>query len=287
MSHNPMMKFGLCTFPTEYSIRPDRLAVAAEERGFESLWFAEHSHIPVSRTTPWPGGPELPKMYYDVMDPFVAMTAAATVTSRIRVATGIALVVQRDPIQLAKQVASLDVLSGGRVDLGIGGGWNLEEMRNHGVDPSRRWRLLREKVEAMKAIWSSPEAEYHGEFVDFDPIFAWPKPTQSPHPPIHVGGAAPGGIRRAVAYGDGWIPILSRGQSDFTGLVEECRNAAVAAGRDPGLEISAYAMPADVDTLDALKAAGVDRAILAIPSSSPDDALAALDDAARVVGHFS
>lgn len=281
------MKIGLCTFPTEYSIRPDRLAVAAEERGFESLWFAEHSHIPVSRATPWPGGPELPKMYYDVMDPFVAMTAAATATSTIRVATGIALVIQRDPIQLAKQVASLDVLSGGRVDLGIGGGWNLEEMRNHGVDPSRRWRLLREKVEAMKAIWSSAEAEYHGEFVDFDPIFAWPKPTQSPHPPIHVGGAAPGGIRRAVSYGDGWIPILGRGQVEFTGLVEECRRAAEEAGRDPDLQISAYAMATEIDTLRRLREAGVDRAILAIPSSSPDDALVALDAAARVVARLA
>jgi probable F420-dependent oxidoreductase len=281
------MKIGLCNFPTEYSIRPDRLAVAAEERGFESLWFAEHSHIPVSRASPWPGGSELPQMYYDVMDPFVAMTAAATVTSSIRVATGIALVVQRDPIQLAKQVASLDVLSGGRVDLGVGGGWNLEEMQNHGVDPSRRWRLLREKVEAMKAIWNSPEAEYHGEFVDFDPIFAWPKPSQSPHPPIHVGGAAPGGIRRAVSYGDGWIPILGRGQSDFTGLVEECRRAAAEAGRDPSLQVSAYGMAIDVDTLSKLMTAGVDRAILMIPSSSPDDALTALDEATRVVDQLT
>lgn len=282
MRHTPSMKIGLCTFPTEYSIRPDHLAVAAEERDFESLWFAEHSHIPVSRATPWPGGPELPKMYYDVMDPFVAMTAAATVTSTLRVATGIALVIQRDPIQLAKQVASLDVISGGRVDLGVGGGWNLEEMRNHGVDPMQRWRILREKIEAMKAIWSSPEAEYHGEFVDFDPIFAWPKPTQSPHPPIHVGGAAPGGIRRAVSYGDGWIPILSRGQTDFTGVVAQCRRAAEEAGRDPGLQISAYGMATDLDTLDRLRSAGVDRAILTIPASSPADAFTALDKAAAV-----
>ncbi|GAC1599572.1 MAG: LLM class F420-dependent oxidoreductase [Acidimicrobiales bacterium] len=286
MRHTRTMKIGLCTFPTEYSIRPDRLAVAAEERGFESLWFAEHSHIPVSRATPWPGGPELPQMYYDVMDPFVAMTAAATVTSTIRVATGIALVIQRDPIQLAKQVASLDVVSAGRVDLGVGGGWNLEEMRNHGVDPDRRWRILREKIEAMKAIWSSPEAEYHGEFVDFDPIFAWPKPTQSPHPPIHVGGAAPGGIRRAVSYGDGWIPILSRGQTDFKGAVAECRQAADEAGRDPGLQISAYSMAADLDTLGRLRDAGVDRAILTIPASSPASALTVLDEAAAVVARL-
>ena len=147
--------------------------------------------------------------------------------------------------------------------------------------------MLREKVEAMKAIWNSPEAEYHGEFVDFDPIFAWPKPSQSPHPPIHVGGAAPGGIRRAVSYGDGWIPILGRGQSDFTGLVEECRRASAEGGRDPSLQVSAYGMAIDVDTLSKLMAAGVDRAILMIPSSSPDDALTALDEATRVVGQLT
>lgn len=281
------MKIGLATFATDYSIRPDKLAIAAEERGFESLWFAEHSHIPVSRETPWPGGADLPKIYYDVMDPFVAMTAAATATTTLRVGTGIALVIQRDPIQLAKQVASLDVLSGGRVDLGVGGGWNLEEMRNHGVDPDRRWLLLREKVEAMKAIWMNPEAEYHGELVDFDPIFAWPKPVQVPHPPIHVGGAAPGGIRRALRYGDAWIPILGRGHTDFTRLVSEFRNAAEQAGRDPRMQISAFGMSANVETLGRLQDAGMDRALIMVPSSSPEDAMAALDKAAAVVSQMA
>ena len=179
-------------FPTDASITPADLARACEERGFESLWVAEHSHIPVSRKTPFPGGGDLPKMYYDVMDPFVCLASAATVTKRLKVATGVCLLVQRDPIQTAKQVASLDRISNGRFLFGIGGGWNAEEMANHGTGFDRRFRLLRERVEAMKAIWTQEKAEYHGELVDFDPVFAWPKPVQKPHPPIHVGGAFPG-----------------------------------------------------------------------------------------------
>ncbi|MGI9601133.1 MAG: LLM class F420-dependent oxidoreductase, partial [Acidimicrobiales bacterium] len=191
------MLYGTAIFPTDYSMHPADLGRALEERGFESLWVAEHSHIPVERTTPWPGGAELPKMYYDVADPFVALSMAAAVTSTLKLATGICLVVQRDPIQTAKQVASLDLYSGGRFLFGVGGGWNAEEMANHGTEFDGRWKLLRERIEAMKAIWTESAAEYHGEHVDFDPINQWPKPAQKPHPPIHVGGAAPGGARRA------------------------------------------------------------------------------------------
>ena len=177
------MHYGVSIFPTEYSISMPDLARAAEERGFESLWVSEHSHIPVSRRTPWPGGAELPKMYCDTLDPFVALAAAASVTSRIKLGTGICLVVERDPIHTAKQVTSIDRVSGGRFLFGIGGGWNEEEMENHGTRPEQRFKLLRERVEAMKEIWSEDEAEYHGQLVDFDPIFMWPKPVQSPHPP--------------------------------------------------------------------------------------------------------
>src|SRR5262245_65150856 len=205
------MHYGLTIFPTDYSIHPTDLARAAEQRGFESLWVAEHSHIPCSRKTPWPGGAELPKMYYDVVDPFVALAMAAAATTRLKVGTGICLVIQRDPIQTAKEVASLDLLSNGRFLFGVGGGWNVEEMANHGTKFETRWKLLRERIEAMKQIWTQKQAEYHGELVSFDPIFAWPKPKQKPHPPIHVGGAFPGGLRRALRFGAGCLPLRGRG----------------------------------------------------------------------------
>jgi probable F420-dependent oxidoreductase len=272
------MKIGICTFPTAEGMQPGELGAEAEARGFESLWFAEHSHIPVKRESPWPGGADLPRMYYDVYDPIVALTAAAMTTSAIRLGTGIALVVQRDPIQLAKSIATLDVISGGRVNVGVGAGWNREEMRNHGTDFDRRWLLMRERTEAMKAIWSDDEAEYHGELVDFDPIFSWPKPVQRPHPPIHVGGAVPGGIKRAVRYGDGWIPLMGRGDTNFAGHALSFRAAAEAAGRDPSsMEISVYAAPPQIETLHEYRDAGVDRVLLFSPTDGRDAALAALD----------
>src|SRR5574339_693584 len=204
------MHFGLTIFPTDYAIHPAELGRAAEERGFESLWVAEHSHIPCSRKTPWPGGAELPKMYYDVVDPFVALSMAAAATTKLKVGTGICLVIQRDPIQTAKQVASLDQISGGRFLFGIGAGWNAEEMADHGTVFTSRFKLMRERVEAMKAIWTQSKPEYHGEFVSFPPMMTWPKPVQKPHPPVIVGGAYPYGARRAIAYGDGWVPHARR-----------------------------------------------------------------------------
>ena len=178
------MDFGIAMFATDYAIRPDELARAAEERGFESLWFPEHTHIPASRKSPWPGGPELPKEYWHTHDLFVALAMAAAATKKLKIGSGICLLVERDPIMLAKEVATLDFLSNGRFLFGIGGGWNAEEMANHGTEFSQRWKLLRERIEAMKVIWREDDAAYHGELVDFDPIWSWPKPAQKPHPPI-------------------------------------------------------------------------------------------------------
>lgn len=274
------MELGVNIFPCEYTIPPTELAVALEERGFDSLWVAEHSHIPVHRTSPWPGGPVLPQMYYDAMDPFVVLGAAAAVTTRLKVATGICLVIQRDPIQTAKSVASLDVISGGRCLFGIGAGWSLEEMANHGTDPERRFGLMRERIEAMKAIWRGDEAEYHGAQVDFDPIIANPKPVQAPHPPIHVGGVLPGGLHRAVRYGNGWIPISGRGESDPAAMVAARDRACEEAGRDPvEVEISIYNSPVDRDRLAAMAEAGIERVVFALPPDGADVVLPILDAA--------
>ena len=198
------MKFGVTMFTTDYSISPSELAVAAEERNFESLWLPEHSHIPLPRTSPWPGGGELPKMYYDVMDRFIALASAASVTKKIKLATGICLVVQRDPIQVAKEVATLDQISKGRFLLGVGGGWNAEEMANHGtIDFKNRFKLMDERLQAMRTIWMEAKPEFNGEYVKFGPMMTWPKPVQKPYPPIIVGGGFPHGAKRAISYGDG------------------------------------------------------------------------------------
>jgi probable F420-dependent oxidoreductase len=276
------MKLGLTMFPTDYSIAPAELARAAEERGFESLWFPEHSHIPAKRESPWPGGPELPKMYYDVMEPFVALAAAAAVTRTLRVATGICLVVQRDPIQTAKHVATLDRVSNGRFLFGIGAGWNAEEMRNHGTDARTRVALMRERVLAMKEIWTRSKAEFHGGYVDFEPIMAWPKPVQRPHPPIHVGGGFPHGARRAIAYGDGWMPI--HGRDEIAARLPEFRRMAEEAGRDPAsLEVSVFGARPERKLLDELAAAGVQRAIFGLAPEPADKVLPVLDRAAPLV----
>ena len=218
------MKFGVAIFPTEYAISMTELAPAAETLGFESLWVAEHSHIPASRLSAWPGGAELPKQYSHTLDPFVALTAAALASKTLLVATGICLVVQRDPIHTAKQVASLDHISNGRFLFGIGAGWNREEMADHGTEFSSRFKLMRERVEAMKAIWTQDEAEYHGEMVDFGPMWCWPKPIQKPHPPVLLGGSGPNVLKRVVAYADGWMP--NRG--DDLARIPELRELAQA-----------------------------------------------------------
>ncbi len=270
------MKYGLTIFPTDYSIQPAQLAREAEARGFESLWFPEHSHIPAKRESPWPGGPELPKMYYDVLEPFAALAAAAAVTTTIKLATGICLVVQRDPIQLAKCVATLDRVSNGRFLFGIGAGWNAEEMRNHGTDFRTRISLMRERVLAMKEIWTKSKAEFHGKLVDFDPILTWPKPRQLPHPPIHVGGGFPKGAKRAVEYGDGWMPIF--GRDEIVTRLPELRELLLAAGRDPAtFEVSIFGMGPIPAELAKAREAGVTRVVFGLPPEPAEKTLPLLD----------
>ena len=281
------MKFGVLMFATDYAIRPDELARAVEERGFESLWLPEHTHIPVSRRSPWPGGPQLPKEYWHTHDLFVALAMAAAVTTRLKVGTGICLVVERDPITLAKEVATLDALSGGRVLFGIGGGWNAEEMENHGTDFKRRWKVLRERVAAMKAIWTEDEPSSHGEFVDFDPIWSWPKPAQKPHPPVLLGGHGPRALQRVVDYCDGWMPIPARAR-ELGESIADLHRRAREAGRSPAsLSVSLYGVPADLDALRTYAGIGVDRSIYALPSAEREAVLPLLDRYAEVAAEFA
>jgi len=277
------VRVGVMTFPTAYSMAIGELAATLEERGFESLWLTEHSHIPVAHS-PWPGGPKLPASYYDVYDPIVGLAVAAEHTTTLRLGTAVLIMPQRDPIQLAKSLATIDVISGGRLEVGIGGGWNLAEMANHGTDPARRFRRMREGAEAMVAIWTEATAEYHGELIDFDPIQAWPKPVQRPHPKIHVGGAAPSALQRVVRYGDGWIPMTGRGDGDLIDHVGELRRLAAAAGRDPdALEVTICGAPQDRAKLDEYVDAGVDRVLFVLPSKGRDEILPRLDRLAPVL----
>ncbi|MFL5254140.1 MAG: LLM class F420-dependent oxidoreductase [Rhodopila sp.] len=274
------MQFGVSIFFTDYSITPAALGKALEERGFESLWAAEHSHIPLSRRSPWPGGGELPKQYYDVMDPFVTLTAAAAATTKLNVGTGVCLVNQRDPIQTAKLVASIDQVSAGRFLFGIGVGWNAEEMEDHGTVFTTRAKLVRERIEAMKEIWTKSKPEYHGEFVNFEPMMTWPKPVQKPHPPVIVGGAYPHGARRAVRYGNGWIPLAGRPSQygDVFDFVPKFREMLKEAGRDEAsCPISIFSAPEDVDTLKRYRDLGVARVAAGIPAAKEDVVLPILD----------
>ena len=274
------MKLGASIFFTDYSITPSALGRALEERGFESLWAAEHSHIPLSRKSPWGGGAELPKQYYDVMDPFVSLTAAACATTTLKVGTGVCLVNQRDPIQTAKLVASIDQVSGGRFLFGIGNGWNQDEMENHGTVFATRHKLVRERVEAMREIWTKSKPEYHGEFVNFDPLMTWPKPVQKPHPPVSVGGAYPFAARRAVRYGDGWIPLAGRpGQyGDVFDYVPKFREMLTEAGRDAAtFPVSLFSATEDVDVLRRYRDLGIVRVVLSLPAAKEDVVLPILD----------
>ncbi len=278
------MKYGVTMFATDYAIRPDELARALEERNFESLWLPEHTHIPASRRSPWPGGGDLPQEYWHTYDPFVALTAAAMVTARLRVATGICLVVERDPITTAKEVASLDQLSNGRFIFGIGGGWNAEEMENHGTDFKKRWRLLRERILAMKEIWTKEEAEFHGEFVNFDKVWAHPKPFQKPHPPILMGGDGPTTFDRVIEYCNGWVPIRVL-SPNLPEKIATLRKRAEAAGRDPQqISISVFGAKADRQAIDELESAGVERVIFSLPPASRDTVLPLLDKYAALIG---
>lgn len=278
------MRYGVSIFPTDTAIRPDEIARAAEERGFESLWFPEHSHIPVSRESPWggvKGAPPLPEQYWHTQDQFVALAYAAAATTELKLGTGITLLPQRDPIWTAKEVATLDHLSGGRVIFGVGYGWNKEEMAGHGVAYEQRRLLMREKVLMMKSLWTEEESSFEGELMKLEPSWAWPKPVQDPHPPIILGAAAgPKTVDQMAELFDGWMPLANR--HDIEGAITRIREAVAAAGRDPdAFEITASGVK--LDRVPQLRAAGVDRCILSLPPLGPDVVIPKLGEWAREI----
>jgi probable F420-dependent oxidoreductase len=281
------MKFGVLMFATDYAIAPGDFARACEDRGFESVWFPEHTHIPASRRSPWPLGPDLPKDYWHTHDLFVSLTAAAATTSTIKLGSGICLVIEHDPIVLAKQVASVDQFSNGRLLFGIGGGWNAEEMENHGTSFQRRWKVLRERIEAMKAIWGSDAAEYHGEFVNFDPMWSYPKPWQKPHPPVLLGTLSTQGLQRVVRYCDGWIPAGIQ-LKDLGPAIKTLHTLAAQAGRKASeIPVSFFGATGEDAELRQCQELGVERAVFIVPSEGKDKVLPLLDKYAAVVPKFA
>jgi probable F420-dependent oxidoreductase len=275
------MKYGVAMFPTDYAIQADALARELEARGFESLWLPEHTHIPTSRKSPWPGGADLPRDYWHTLDPFVALGAAAAVTKSLMLGTGICLVIERDPIILAKEVASLDFISGGRVLFGVGGGWNAEEMEDHGTPFGERWKILRERISAMKAIWTQEEAEYHGKYVDFDKLWSYPKPVQKPYPPILMGGSGPHARQRAAEFDGHWMPIIGRDPLDEA--MADLRQRAEKAGRDPAaVSVSLFGVRPDEGKLAAWRDMGVARVVFFVPSALAGTVLPLLDQYAAV-----
>jgi probable F420-dependent oxidoreductase len=279
------MDLGLAHFLTDYGMQPAELGRRAEERGFESLFLPEHTHIPVSRDTPYPAGTELPEEYWHTLDPFAALAAIAAVTERLKIGTGVCLIIQRDPIVTAKEVATVDHMSGGRFLFGIGAGWNREEMENHGTDPETRFRRMRESVEAMKAIWTQDEAEYHGRLIDFDPIWCWPKPVQKPHPPILVGGLGERVLDRVVAYGDEWIPNRVKSPEDLGERIAELQRRAEAAGRGR-IPVTVFGAKPEVRLLERLKTAGVKRCLFYLQPGDPGEVERRLDELAEVAAQW-
>ncbi|MFF3754725.1 LLM class F420-dependent oxidoreductase [Streptomyces sp. NPDC002018] len=273
------MKFGVSTFITDQGIAPTALGRAVEERGFDSLLIAEHSHVPVERRTPYPEGGELPERYYRTLDPFVALSAAAAVTERILLGTGVALVGQRDPIITAKEVASLDLVSGGRVIFGVGIGWNREEMENHGTDPRTRGRLVDERLRAMRELWTEEKAEFHGEFVDFAPVYAWPKPVQRPHPPVYVGGGE-AAFPRVAALGDAWL-ANSETPEDLGPKIDRLRSIA---GRD--VPVTVYAVSKDPESIERYTHLDVERVLFYLPTEPDAGTLSYLDECVAVAERF-
>jgi probable F420-dependent oxidoreductase len=270
------MDFGITWFDTDETIEPAEMGRMVEQRGFESLFVTEHTHIPASRRTPYPAGGELPRQYSHTYDPFVSLSFIAAATESLRIGTAICLVIERDPIITAKEVASLDRLSGGRFIFGVGAGWNEEEMANHGTDPARRFGLLRERVEAIKEIWTTDEASYHGKNVDFDPIWCWPKPVQKPHPPILVGGNGRTVYDRVLAYGDGWLPNRIGDDDKNIARIEKLQALGREAGRD-SVPVSLQLAPRDPAMLERYEKAGVTRAIYMLPAGERDEVEAKLD----------
>jgi probable F420-dependent oxidoreductase len=270
------MHFGASMFFTDYSMSAPALARALEERGFESIWAAEHSHIPLSRKTPFSGGGDLPKPYYDAMDPFVALTAAAMASKTLKLGTGVCLVNQRDPIQTAKLVASIDQVSGGRFLFGIGNGWNQDEMENHGTVFATRHKLVRERIEAMKAIWTQDEASYSGRYVGFEKIWCWPKPAQKPHPPVLVGGNGARVLDRVLDYGDEWMPNRMSDE-DLAARIGELQARAASGGRD-AIPVTVVGMTPDPARISRLSEAGVDRVVFWLPPESAESVERGFDD---------
>lgn len=279
------MDHGILMFPTHDAIDPATLAKEVEDRGFDSLWFPEHSHIPTRRESPYPGGGDLPRMYVHTYDPFVALTAAAAATTRLKLATGICLVIQRDPIHTAKEVASLDHLSGGRFLFGVGAGWNREEMADHGTNPKTRMRRFAENVKAMKELWTKDEAEFHGEFVDFDSSWAWPKPAQSPHPPVVVGGMGPSVEDRVLDFGDEWLPqnVTVDNLDEFEQRAGALQQRASDAGRGR-IPMTLFGAQTTREAVDGYARVGLDRVVYPVSSSDRDTVLAELDQLAPLVG---
>ena len=289
-----MTQFGLLMFATEYAVVPQVLAEQAEMYGFESLFLPEHTHIPASRKSPWPGGTDLPKEYWHTFDPFVALTMAASVTQKLKLGTGISLVTERDPILMAKQVATLDHLSDGRLVLGIGAGWNAEEMENHGTPFAQRWPILRERTLAMREIWREEEAEFHGDFVDFDKIWCYPKPKQAGGPPILIGASSRYTYDRIAEYADGWMPIYQNharrqasGGVDYAEGIARTKEAWQARGRDGSPQFSIFGVGADRRAVSELVNLGFDRVIFALPSESADVVLPLVEKYASIAHEFT
>lgn len=281
-----VLLFGLYMFSTDYSIGPVEVGRAAEDHGFESLFLTEHTHIPASRVTPWPWGPELPREYSHTYDPFVALSMVAATTTTLKVGTGVCLVVERDPITTAKEVATLDALSGGRLLFGVGAGWNEEEMRNHGTDPATRFALLGDRVRAMREIWTQPEAEYHGREVDFDPLWSWPKPTQQPHPPVLIGGNGPRALERVLDFGDEWLPMAGRDPDALARRIEELQRLAGERGRGP-IPVTVFGAAPDPDAIARYAEMGVHRCLMKLPAADADQVLPLISSYADVAMSFA
>ncbi|MEU3606440.1 LLM class F420-dependent oxidoreductase [Streptomyces sp. NPDC035033] len=278
------MKLGIAMFPADFAIRPDELARAVEERGFESLFLPEHTHLPAGERTRQEIG-RLPPHFSHTHDLFVALSYAAAATTDLKVATGICLVPQRDPLTTAKAVASLDALSGGRVLFGVGAGWIPEELENHGTEPGSRWAVLAERVKAMREIWTREVAEFHGEHVDFGPVWSWPKPRQAPHPPVLVGGSGAHVTRRVLDFGDEWMPHAGMPLDELSARIAELRQAGRAAGR-ARVPVTVFGAEPDTAGLEALRALGVDRVVLYAPPADAAEVKDFLDSVAPLVTRF-